>query len=103
MSDRTNADRQRRHRERIKARLEGLQPPPAAPAPKTARKKTRPQRIAAVLVELNALMDEYTSWRESIPSNLQEGDQAQRLDETIEQLQAAIDALGEIETPRVGG
>jgi hypothetical protein len=101
-NDPTNAQRQAAYRERIKARLAGLQPPPV-PTPKPPKKKARPARIVAITAELMALVDEYTSWREAIPKNLQDGEQAQRLDETIEQLQTAIDALDAIEAPRVGG
>ncbi len=75
--------------------------PPTAPA-KTPRKRTRPQRIASITADLTTLMDEYTAWREGMPTNLQDGEQAQRLDETIDQLQSAIDALDAIEPPRIG-
>jgi hypothetical protein len=100
-NDPTNAERQRRHREQVKARLAGLQVQSAPP--KGPRKKTRPQRLSAVLTELGSLLDEYTAWRENMPANFQEGEQAQRLDETIDQIQTAIDTLDAIEPPRVGG
>ncbi len=75
----------------------------SSPAPaKAPRKRTRPQRIAGVTAELQALLDEYSAWREGMPANLQEGEQAQRLDETIDQLQTAIDSLDAIEPPRIG-
>lgn len=92
------AERQRAHRQRVQARLAGLQP--AVPAPKPLRKLARPKRLAVVEAELQALSQEYEAWLTTMPDNLSEGELAQQLQETIDQLQDALDAVASIEPPR---
>jgi len=46
------------------------------------------------------LQHEYESWYESLPEALQDGPQAERLAEAIEQLEAAADILSGITPPR---
>jgi hypothetical protein len=46
------------------------------------------------------LQGEYQAWLDSLPEPLQEGDQATRLTETIEALEAVVDLLSQLEPPR---
>src|SRR5579862_3916962 len=89
------AERQRAHRQRIKARLAGLQP--IVLVPKLPRKLARPKRLAVVEAELQALIKEYEAWLNAMPDNLSESDLVVQLQETIEQLQEAHDAVISIE------
>jgi len=99
----SNAERQRAHRQRVKDRLAGLPAAPPAPTPKKVpAKPTRPKRLAALDVELAALLDEYQGWLDAMPANLAESENAARLRETIEHLQAALDEVESIEPPRIG-
>lgn len=43
---------------------------------------------------------EYERWLESLPESLQEGDQAARLTETIDQLASVLDILSDIDPPK---
>lgn len=91
------AERQRAYRQRLKERHAG-QPPPA---PRTTVKKVaRPQRLAAVLDELDALADGYRNWLAAMPANQGESDLAERLQETIDQFEEAIELVSQIEPPR---
>lgn len=92
------AERQRAHRQRVKERLAGLQPVVLSPQP--PRKPARPKRLAVVEAELQALIKEYGAWLNAMPANLEESDLAQQLQETIDQLQEALDAVASIEPPR---
>src|SRR5580700_1376039 len=92
------AERQRAHRQRVKERLAGLQPVMLPPKP--LRKLARPKRLAVVEAELQALIKEYEAWLNAMPDNLSESDLAMQLQETIEQLQEAHDAVASIELPR---
>ncbi len=99
----SNAERQRAHRQRVKDRLAGLPPVPSAPAQKKAPpKQTRPKRLALIEAELTALRDEYQGWLDAMPANLAEGENATRLQETIERLENALDEIEAIDPPRVG-
>lgn len=92
------AERQRAHRQRVKERLAGLQP--VVLSSKPSRKLARPKRLAVVEAELQALIKEYGAWLNAMPANLEESDLAQQLQETIDQLQEALDAVASIEPPR---
>jgi hypothetical protein len=54
----------------------------------------------AIETELEALLDEYQSWLEALPESLQSSEMATQLEETIEQLQVAVDAVSAIEPPK---
>jgi hypothetical protein len=92
------AERQRAHRQRVKARLAGALP--VVLPPKPPRKLARPKRLAVVEAELQALMEEYETWLEAMPDNLSESDLAGQLQQTIDQLQEALDAVTAIDPPR---
>ena len=82
-------------------------PPPAALAPRKAtrgqpRKPTRPQRLAGVAEELRELAGGYEAWLDAVPANLAEGELAGRLRDTIQRLVEALDAVEQVEPPRVG-
>jgi hypothetical protein len=53
-----------------------------------------------VATSLQVLQVEYESWLEALPESLADGDLAERLRDTIEQLAAAADLVAEIEPPR---
>ena len=91
-----DAERQRAHRARVKERLAGL---PSPPPPKRSRKTTRPQRIDRIAEELLALIDEYRHWLDSLPENLAQGEMAERLQETIGHLEAALEAVETVDPP----
>lgn len=93
-----DAERQRAHRQRVKARLAGLLPVSSPPGPQ--RKKTRPQRIGQIANDLRDLADEYQGWLDGLPANLAGGGIADRLQETIDGLQEACDTVDALEPPR---
>lgn len=100
----TTAERQQAYRQRIKAKLAGLWPTMAPePQPTAPRKRSRPQRLAAALAELQALAEEYQTWLDHVPDNLSESTLAEQIQETIDQLDTALDALTDLDLPRVGG
>lgn len=70
------------------------------PPQKTVRQPSRPARIAALQVEVQALLSGYVRWLESLPEALQDGEPAVRLTETIDQLEAVADLLSEMEPPK---
>lgn len=93
----TSADRQRAYRAR--------QTNPSIGAEQPARKKpkrppSKPARLAASIDLLRALQTEYESWLEAMPESLAETHLADRLKETIEQFESALEILEEIEPPR---
>jgi hypothetical protein len=51
-------------------------------------------------VAVVVLKGEYDEWLDSLPESLQDGTTAERLAETIEQLEAVYDLLVEIQPPR---
>lgn len=76
----SNAERQRLFIARLKARAEGT-PPPATAA--KGRQPTRPQRWAAAIDTLDALLDEYQDWRDRLPESLGNTGMAEQLDELL--------------------
>lgn len=92
------AERQRAHRQRVKERLAGLRP--VVLPPKLPQKLARPKRLAVVEAELQSLIKEYEAWLDAMPDNLSESALAEQLQETIDQLQEALDAVASIEPPR---
>ena len=89
----SNAERQRRYRERLKAG----QPPDRVRyrAPKDRRSRSR--RWTEAVQELADLQAEYQAWLDSLPENLRSSAVAEQL-ETICDLD--LDALQEVEPPR---
>jgi hypothetical protein len=90
------AERQRAYLQRLHDR----NPPVPPPNPKQRRPPSRPARLQAVISALEELRDEYQQWLDSTPESLQEGEQATRLTETVEQLQAVLDLLSDLAPPR---
>ena len=97
----SGADRQRAYRERTHARSTSSAGGTGDPAPaRLKRGPSRPARIAAIEAEIQNLRQEYLDWLESLPDSLAESEQAARLAETIDQLEAAADVMAEVEPPR---
>ena len=94
----TNAERQRAHRQRIRDRLAGACPP--SPPPKGEKKRSRPARLEALKRELQDLLEGYQAWLDALPENQGDSELAERLRDTIERLQEALDALEQIDPPR---
>jgi hypothetical protein len=46
------------------------------------------------------LHDEYQAWLDSMPESLAEGDLADKLQETIDQLEEAVSQVSDIDPPR---
>ena len=83
----TNAERQRRFRER---RAAG-EPVRERPRPRPPRPKPRPARWAAALAELRALQAEYEAWRDSLPESLADSRTAELLEGVLEVDLAVVD------------
>lgn len=79
--------------------LEEQQPTPP-PARKKVRQPSRPARLAHLVTEAQALLEEYTSWRAALPEFAQDSPTAELLESAIEGLETACDALASIEPPR---
>ena len=89
----SNAERQRRHRECLKA---GQQPPRVRyRRPKDKRSKAR--RWSDAVQELVDLQAEYQAWLDSLPENLRGSAVAEQLEAICE---LDLDSLQEMEPPR---
>ena len=88
----TNAERQRRYRER---RAAG-EPVRERPRPRPPRPKPRPARWAADLAELRTLQGEYVAWRDQLPEALAESKTAELLEGVCD---VDLDAV-DVELPR---
>ena len=89
----SNAERQRRYRERIKA---GQQPPRVRyRRPKDKRSKAR--RWTEAVQELVDLQAEYQAWLDSLPENLRTSAVAEHLEAICD---LDLDSLQEVEPPR---
>jgi hypothetical protein len=74
----TAAERQARHRsKRCQATL-------ARPTASNPRPLPRPRRWAAAVATLVALQDEYCTWRDNLPANLEGSRLAEKLDAVVE-------------------
>lgn len=93
----SNAERQRAYRLRLAAGSSKVDRPPVDGG---RRKASRPQRLAACRRELEALKEEYEAWLEGLPEAFQDGDVAGRLAETVEQMEAICELLGELQPPK---
>ena len=89
----TNAERQRRYRER-RAAGEPVREPP--PRPRAPRPKPRPARWAAAVAELRTLQAQYETWRDNLPEALAGSRTAELLDEVCD---VDLDAV-DVELPR---
>jgi hypothetical protein len=89
----SNAERQARHR----ARRQAEQPAPLLRYRRPANRRSRAQRWREAVAELLALQDEYATWYEALPDNLQDT-------ATAEALQAIVgldlESLADIVPPR---
>ena len=85
----TNAERQRRYRERraAGAPVQERRPPRTPP---------RPKRWASALAELRTLQDEYRAWRDQLPESLADSRTAELLEGVCD---VDLDAL-DVELPR---
>ena len=94
----SDAERQKAFRERrlVSAQLTVAVTPPA----KRKRAPSRPARLAQIIRDVQGLAVEYENWLTSLPETLQDTDVADRLGETVEQLNAAADLLIELELPK---
>lgn len=83
----------------------------AIPIPKEAKKQdavpvkkprppSRPARIAALDAAAQTLHDEYESWRDATPENLQGTDTWRSLDETVGMLEQILELIGQLDPPR---
>lgn len=90
------ADRQAAYR--IRTAAQGETAPQMLKKPR--RPPSKPTRLATLQRTTEDLQHEYEAWLESLPENLQDGDMAGRLTETIEQLEAVVGLLSEITPPR---
>ena len=87
----SNAERQRRHRERLKAG----QLPSRYRRPKDRRSKAR--RWSDAVQELADLQAEYQAWQDSLPENLRSSAVAEQLEAVCD---LDLDSLQEVEPPR---
>ncbi len=85
----TNAERQRRWRERRAAGVPVQERRPARPKP-------RPKRWAAALAELRTLQAEYEAWRDQLPESLTDSRTAELLEGVCD---VDLDQL-DVELPR---
>ena len=89
----SNAERQRRHRERLKAGQ--LLPRVRYRALKDRRSKAR--RWSDAVQELADLQAEYQAWLDSLPENLQSSAVAEQLEAICD---LDVDSLQDLEPPR---
>ena len=88
----TNAERQRRFRERRRAAV----PVKQRPARPAARPKPRPARWTAAVAGLRQLQAEYEAWRDQLPESLADSRTAELLEGVCD---VDLDAL-DVELPR---
>ena len=89
----TNAERQRRYRER---RAAGVPVQDPTPRPRPPRAKPRPARWAAALAELRTPQAEYETWNDNLPAALADSRTAELLDGV---LAVDLDAV-DVDLPR---
>lgn len=89
----SNAERQRRHRERLKAG----QQPPRVRTRRPKDKRSRARRWSDAVQELVDLQAEYQAWLDSLPENLRNSAVAEQLEAVCE---LDVESLQEVEPPR---
>jgi len=87
----TTAQRQARHRARLRRER------PLPPAPPARRPLPRPQRWAAAVATLIALQDQYRAWLDNLPASLEGSRLAEKL-QAIAELD--LEELQSIDPPR---
>jgi len=87
----TPAQRQARHRAKLR------RPSQATPRPPVRRLPSRPQRWAAAVATLLALQDEYRAWFDKLPENLEGSKLAEKLQPIAE---LDLEELEAIDPPR---
>jgi len=100
-AERTRAYRARLEQQQAELGTTAAAPPAPKPPRKTATPKplSRPKRLAAVLDEVNALLESLQSWRDGLPENLQSSALADKLEAAIDGFTDAADTLGNIDMP----
>jgi hypothetical protein len=95
------AERSAAYRARRKAELEaaGKAPVVRLRYRRPADRRSRPQRWAEAVETLADLIDDYQSWRDSLPTGVADSYLAQRLDDLIE-LRDLVDQLAAAELPK---
>lgn len=81
---------------------------PSSPAPvvqvirrvKPLRKVSRPVRLQGAVGEIEDLLADYEAWRDNLPESLQSTPTAAALEDAIEYLRQATEALDSIVLPR---
>jgi hypothetical protein len=73
----------------------------APPRPRRGR-LSRPARIQDLEAAARELAAEYQGWCDALPENQADGEMANHLAETVEQLEEIADALADIEPPVIG-
>jgi hypothetical protein len=95
------AERQARHRAKLRGQSQTLPRPAAAARPKggqsPARPPSRPERWATAVSTLVALQNEYRSWFDNLPANLEGSQLAERLEAICE---LDLEELQAIDPPR---
>jgi hypothetical protein len=89
----SNAERQARYR----ARRQAEQPAPLLRYRRPANRRSRAQRWREAVAELLALQDEYATWYEALPDNLQDTATAEALQAIVE---LDLESLADIVPPR---
>ena len=87
----TNAERQRRYRQRRHARQ------PLVRYRRPQDRRARPQRWAEAVATLRELQQEYADWLDALPENLQEGTLADKLQAIVD---LDLSELEEVDLPR---
>jgi len=91
----TAAERQKAYISRLKSGV-----PAPSPQKRQTRKLSRPKRIEALLSEAEDLLQSYTDWQENMPETLQDSEQGQKLQDTIDGLEQVVELLQGIDLPR---
>jgi len=94
-----NAARQKAYRERLAAVSSSERVAPLA-AVKQRRPPSRPARLAQLLKDVQSLAAQYEDWLAALPEQLQHSALADKLSETIEQLNGAADLLSDVDPPK---
>lgn len=90
----SNAERQQRWREK-----RNEQNPRVVQYRKPADRRTRPQQWADAISTLHRLLDDYQTWRDSLPQALEGTTTAERLDAMLE-LRDLVEQLETAEPPK---
>ena len=89
----SNAERQRRHRERLKTG----QPPDRVRYRRPKDRRSRSRRWTEAVQELADLQAEYQAWLDSLPENLRSSAVAEQLEAICD---LDLESLQEVEPPR---